>query len=359
MRKRSWTKRNILQIPTLTVATLAVLCGLLVATAGGSTPANAQSTDVVVWDAQMRVGDIGDHGLGDGSSRLGWGAPTVGSITPGTFSHMNVDYTVTHLYQKTTGTADAGNLQHTLNVDAGGELPSDLKLVVDGREFMISDASFHTRSHVYTWDTNDLGWAVGNSVDVQLKYTATFPAFWRAEMTVGVSEASNVSGHLPGMGSISPPELSVDSTSNYVTSLYQYKRTSNGKTTYDLALGADERLPDEMTLVVGGREFRTSDMSSYDREWGRHWWQGIDNFAWTEGQTVEVVLKRTDSLGPDEPWATTITVGVHDNVRKTGFFAEATSSAISDESFVYEAFEYNITGIYQELGSTSNGKRSR
>ena len=188
MRKRSWTKRNILQIPTLTVATLAVLCGLLVATAGGSTPANAQSTDVVVWDAQMRVGDIGDHGLGDGSSSLGWGTPTVGSITPGTFSHMNVDYTVTHLYQKTTGTADAGNLQHTLNVDAGGELPSDLKLVVDGREFMISDASFHMRSHVYTWDTSDLGWAVGNSVDVQLKYTATFPAFWRAEMTVGVIE---------------------------------------------------------------------------------------------------------------------------------------------------------------------------
>ena len=89
-------------------------------------------------------------------------------------------------------------------------------------------------------------------------------------------------------------------------------------------------------------------MSWYDADWGRHWWQGIDDFAWTEGQTVEVVLKRTDSLGPDEPWATTITVGTHDNVRKTGFFAEATSSAISDESFVYEAFEYNITGIYQE-----------
>ena len=171
MRKRSWTKRNIFQIPTLTVSTLAVLCGLLFATAGGSPPASAQDAESVVWDAQMRVGNLGDQGLGDGSSSLGWGAPTVGSITPGTFSHHGDDYTVTHLYHKTAGTIDANNLRHTMHADAARELPSDFKLSIAGIDFMVSDASYNARTHVYTWDTIEFGWVTGQTVNVQLKDT--------------------------------------------------------------------------------------------------------------------------------------------------------------------------------------------
>ena len=492
MRKRSWTKRNILQIPTLTVATLAVLCGLLVATAGGSPPVSAQDADGVVWDAQMRVGDIGDHGLGDGSSSLGWGAPTVGSITPGTFSHHGDDYTVTHLYHKTSGTIDAGNIRHTLHVDAGKELPSDFKLVVSGNEFMVSDASFHAHSHVYTWDTIEFGWAVGQNVNVQLKDTD--PEFWVAEMTVGVREEDGVSGFTRGLGSLNPQEFVVNGEDQYVSSFYEYEETLSGKKVNDLVLIADERLPEGFIITIGGRDFRTSDLDSFGAEFGQHRWRNTASFNWSEGDTVAITLRAspqapsepepepdetlhtvwdvnmtvgeyvisartkyygygprsnghhgslpstsfthegttytisrtfhqtrsagdlyrftvdgvlpdgvltvggreflisdattetvsgqrnylwstsdfgwevddvvplrlelryTDSLGPNTPWTSAITVGSHQSAdpTKTGYYGDAANSAISGDSFVYEAFEYTMAGVYQEKKATGN-----
>ena len=152
--------RAIPRLPILIAAVVAVVSGLLLASALTSPTARAQPLTETVWTATMTVGTETLFGT---IQIAGYQSTTPdAALSPATFSYAGETLTVEAIITATTPS------QYSLKFGAGRQLPG-LTLHLGDRKFQIADAVFDQGFQEYTWnDIDDLGWSAGDTVQVRL-----------------------------------------------------------------------------------------------------------------------------------------------------------------------------------------------
>ena len=156
--------RAIPRLPMLIAVVVAVVSGLLLASALTSPTARAQQLTEPVWTATMTVGTATLAGV---THLKGYHVSIPdGALSPATFPYAGETLTVNYL----TDITAAG--QQSLRFGAGRQLPG-LTLHLGDRKFQIANAVFDQGNQEYTWSAiDDLGWSAGDTVQVRLEWEA-------------------------------------------------------------------------------------------------------------------------------------------------------------------------------------------
>ena len=291
--------RAIPRLPILIAAVVAVVSGLLLASALTSPTARAQQLTETVWTATMTVGTTTSPFGGPvaGYNVAGYTDEFIpdGALSPATFSYAGETLTVNRLMATEAG---LGPDRYSLQFVVDRQLPG-LTLHLGGREFQIADARYIPFTQEYIWSgIDDFGWSAGDTVQVRLKSALTSPTVraqqltetvWTATMTVGTAFdfGDQISGYdndlIPG-DALSPDTFSYAGETLTVSRLMETEGL-----VYSLTFSAGRQLPGH-TLHLGDREFQTAD-AEYYQDFQEYIWFDIDDLVWSAGDTVQVRLE--------------------------------------------------------------------
>ena len=134
---------------------------------------------------------------------------------------------------------------------------------------------------------------VAVSTEVAVGEESEMTEVWCATLTVGYNADSRITylGYTPALspsgGSLDETAFTYEDVDYTVESLF-YQEFAG--TVRQVVLEANQQLPDELVLQLGGDEFSVADSLVLGANENIHAWWLDTSIGWTEGQTVEVAM---------------------------------------------------------------------